>query len=222
MSNKYIQALFTVEMLKKSAYTWFISHQYIINGNSPARLDWTSLKKDLRSYFRSAEYAFKACQALDTCRQAGQVTGYIRALLQKVNCCNDICFRRVLAVIERSIHIVYLLMSQQSYHLTKTYSIVKIQTKQATNCSTSCFVPYITTQALYIGLYTLVPIVQWYYALQHYSAASCSTAYSTLILWHLPVALCIVCWVLRTVVQLPVAMYYNCNHANNFSGHGTT
>ena len=46
-------------------------------------------------------------------------------------------------------------------------------------------------------------IVQWYYVLQHYSVASRSTAYSTLVLWQLPVALHIVRWVLLTVVQLP-------------------
>ena len=55
----------------------------------------------------------------------------------------------------------------------------------------------------------------------HYPAASGSTAHSTLVLW-LPAALHIVHWVRRTVVQLPVAMYYNCTHANTFPGHGNT
>ena len=95
-------------------------------------------------------------------------------------------------------------------------------TTQTTNYQTSCSVPYITTQALYVGLYPLVPIVQWYYALQHHIVASCSTAHSILVLWQLPVALHLVHWVCRTVVQLPVAMYYNCTHANTFPGHGTT
>ena len=73
-----------------------------------------------------------------------------------------------------------------------------------------------------MGLYPLVPIVQWYYALQHRIAASCSTVHSTLVLWQLPVALHLLHWVLRTVVQLPVATYYNCTHANTFPGYGTT
>ena len=72
-----------------------------------------------------------------------------------------------------------------------------------------------TTQAPYVGLYTVVPIVQWYYALQHDSVASRSTVYSTLVLWQLPVALHIVRWVLLTVVQLPcssVLQLYSCQH----------
>ena len=58
-------------------------------------------------------------------------------------------------------------------------------------------------------------IVQWYYVLQHYNVASRSTAYSTLVLWQLPVALHIVRWVLLTVVQLPcsnVLQLYSCQH----------
>ena len=82
-------------------------------------------------------------------------------------------------------------------------SLTNKVTTQTTNYQTSCSVLSITTQALYIGLYTVEPIVQWYYALQHYSVASRSTAYSILVLWQLPVALHIVCWVLLTVVQLP-------------------
>ena len=93
---------------------------------------------------------------------------------------------------------------------------------QTTNYPTSCSALNIITQALYVGLYPLVPIVQWYYALQHHIAASCSTAYSTLVLWQLPVALNLVHWGRRTVVQLPVAMYYNCTYGNTFLGHGTT
>ena len=42
-----------------------------------------------------------------------------------------------------------------------------------------------------------------------------------LVLWKLPVALHLVYWVFRTVVQLPVAMYYNFTHANTFPGHVT-
>ena len=39
-----------------------------------------------------------------------------------------------------------------------------------------------------------------------------------LVLWYLTIALYIVHWVLRTIVQLPVAMYYNGTHANIFMG----
>ena len=82
-------------------------------------------------------------------------------------------------------------------------SLTNKVTTQSTNYQISCSILNITTQALYVGLYTVVPIVQWYYALQHYSVASRSTVYSTLVLWQLPVALHIVRWVLLTVVQLP-------------------
>ena len=95
-------------------------------------------------------------------------------------------------------------------------------TTQAMNCTIHCSVLYITTQALYLGLYPLVPIVQWYYELQHHIAASCSTVHSPLVVWQLPVMLYLVYWLWRTVVQLPVAIYYNCTHANTFPGHGTT
>ena len=80
---------------------------------------------------------------------------------------------------------------------------------------------YITTQAFFIGLCPLVSIIQWYYALQHRIAASCSTAHSTLVLWKLPVALNLVDWILKTVVQLLVATKYNCAHANTFPRRGT-
>ena len=93
---------------------------------------------------------------------------------------------------------------------------------QTTNYPKNCSVPYVTTQAFYIGLYHLVPIVQWYYALQHRIAATCSTVHSTLVLWQLPIALNLVHWVRRAVVQLFVATYYNCTHAKTFPGHGTT
>ena len=60
VSNKYIQALFAVRLLQGPEYTWFITWQYILKRNSPARLNWPKLKKDLKKYFRLADYAFKA------------------------------------------------------------------------------------------------------------------------------------------------------------------
>ena len=103
---------------------------------------------------------------------------------------------------ESSVYIICLLMYQQSYPLTKTHSIEIIQIKpitQATNYTFTCSVLYITMQGLYVGLYPLVAIVQWYNALYHQSATFCNTVHSILVLWQLPVALHIVHWVYRTV-----------------------
>ena len=113
---------------------------------------------------------------------------------------------------ERSVHIVFFSNISTRWSINKdSFNCNQINNliTQATSFIITCSVLYITTQALYIGLYPFILIVQWYYALQCHIAASYSSAHSMLVLWQLPVALHLVHWVRKTVVQLPVAMYYN-------------
>ena len=42
--------LFIVRLLLRPVYIWFITYQYILDQNTPAKIDWTELKNDLKGF----------------------------------------------------------------------------------------------------------------------------------------------------------------------------
>ena len=69
-------------MLDGPVFTW-----YSIQGNVTS---WAVLKAALLGYFKPADYANKACQALSKCSQRGTVTEYIMQFYEWYAQCSDV------------------------------------------------------------------------------------------------------------------------------------
>ena len=56
----FMQALFIVKLLQGPEYTWFVTQHYSLDRNRPSKLDWQKLNTDIKTYYRPADYVYKA------------------------------------------------------------------------------------------------------------------------------------------------------------------